>query len=634
MAVSQSLTLTESNVSANDNTSKVRILWKSTQSGDSWNGNTRTAKYYVSINGGTETEYSVSYTLPKNATATIVDKTITVTHSSNGTGSVKVRTEMDTRISAGVVKQEKTITLTTIPRASTIDSLACATKYFSGNMTYKYTPKSSGYYNRCNISLNVDGEYTLVKSIDIGKKSASQQTASVTLTEDELETIYNELTSTDKGVLRFTIRTYSDSGYSNQIGSVSYKELTLYIPGNENTKPSLTVTVTPVEGLLPDAFGIVFVKGRSKATVTITAEGKYGAEIKSYSANIGGTNYSLTKNTDGSLVCTTDWLNTSGEISVVCTATDSRGFTTKAEPTFTVLPYSKPKVLPASNETEIICKRYDIKGVDDDLGTYLRVKVKKWCDTNVYMMDGTDNRCKIDFRLKTDIQNWDDIEWTTIHSKTAKGNEIDTYELAKLGIQELSTTTSYVAQIKVTDDIGEYSYVTITIPTAQIYSEEDGARRSFAFGEYVQESNTFSIAEDIAFKVKTEDGVPTVVKDTGWKELGLSSNVKATSSNNGRCGTGCFYRVINENHVFVEFNCSFTYSGSEIYVLSEQIPSAYCPKGGQPFALCGCNGRHIAWVHISTAGRLVIDAVQLVSSAERTTSATIEWIDGYIDYFI
>ena len=56
MAVYQSLSVTEVAGSQNiaDNSSKVRIQWTSTQSGESWNGYTKTAYYYVSINGGAE----------------------------------------------------------------------------------------------------------------------------------------------------------------------------------------------------------------------------------------------------------------------------------------------------------------------------------------------------------------------------------------------------------------------------------------------------------------------------------------------------------------------------------------------------------------------------------------------------
>ena len=216
MAVSQTLTVTEVSGSVNTtaNTSKVRILWQSTQTGESWNGYTKTAKYYVSVNGGAEIEYSVSYTLPQSSTKTIVDSTITVAHKGDGTGTVKVRTWMDTGISAGVVEKSSTLTLTTIPRASTLDSLSCSTKYFTGTLTYKYTPKSASFYNRCTVTLNISGTHTTVKTINIGTQSAAQKTATVTLSASELSVIYNKLPSATTGTLRFTFYTYSDSGYS------------------------------------------------------------------------------------------------------------------------------------------------------------------------------------------------------------------------------------------------------------------------------------------------------------------------------------------------------------------------------------------------------------------------------------
>ena len=111
MAVSQSFSVTEvaNSVSVADNTSKVNIKWISTQSGESRNDNTRTAYYWISINGGAETKYSVSYTLPAGTTKTILNKTITVKHKDDGTGTVKVRAWMDTRISYGVTEPSKSI---------------------------------------------------------------------------------------------------------------------------------------------------------------------------------------------------------------------------------------------------------------------------------------------------------------------------------------------------------------------------------------------------------------------------------------------------------------------------------------------------------------------------------------------
>ena len=58
MAVSQALTLSKvddsQNISAN--TSKVRILWKSTQTDSSYNAITKTAYYWITTPDGKETK--------------------------------------------------------------------------------------------------------------------------------------------------------------------------------------------------------------------------------------------------------------------------------------------------------------------------------------------------------------------------------------------------------------------------------------------------------------------------------------------------------------------------------------------------------------------------------------------------
>ena len=161
MSVSQYLSVTEvaGSVDNSANTSKVRILWQSTQSGESWNGYTRTARYYVSINGGAEIAYNVSYTLPQNSTKTIVDTTITVAHRDDGTGSVKVRTWMDTGISAEVVENSQSLTLTTIPRASYISSASDRT--LGTACAIKWTPRSKSFRYKLKFSIG-DWSYTTV----------------------------------------------------------------------------------------------------------------------------------------------------------------------------------------------------------------------------------------------------------------------------------------------------------------------------------------------------------------------------------------------------------------------------------------------------------------------------------------
>ena len=533
MGVSQTLTVTESSVNKSDNTSKVRILWKSTQTGESWNGYERTGYYYVSINGGAETKYSVEYSLPPESTVTIVDTTIIVPHKDNGTGTVKVRTWMNTDISAGVVENSKTLTLTTIARASTIDSLTCATKYFTGKLTYKYTPKASSYYNRCNISLNLDGEYIAVKSVLLGQKSASQKTATVTFSEDELSIIYNELPKTTKGTLRFTFRTYSDGDYSTQIGDAVYREITLSIPNTTATQPTATMTLSPVSSL-DSPIDTLYIKGRSKVDANFTnGAGKYGASIVSYKMRVGGKDY-------GSPY-TSGYLSTTGDITVTGIITDSRGFTKEYEQTITVISYSEPKILPASDENAIICARCDVDGNLTESGTYLKIKARR----SYYKVtaDGVQNNfCAIRYRYRNEGTNTFS-SWKTILAKDdTSTNTIDSDPIS--GVVS-SAETSYIVQVGVIDDLGESAAVQVIIPSdfVTIDCPEEFKGRRMAFFRYVGEA--------------TEDGLYMGLPLFGGSidSLKLGTRITATStapiSLNDYKTPGCFYSPSAENSQYI-----------------------------------------------------------------------------------
>lgn len=717
MAVSQSLTLTESNPVTSANTSKVRILWQSTQTGESWNGYTRTAKYYVSINGGAETEYMVSYTLPQNSTKTIVDTTITVTHKPDGSGTVKVRTWMDTRINAGVVTQEKSLTLSTIPRESSMDALSCSTAYLNGTITYKYTPKSASFYNRCNITLNIGGAETAVKTVTIGQKAASQQTATVTLSESELSTIYTKLPSTKKGTLRFTLRTYSDSGYSTQIGDGENKEITLTIPNISATQPTATLTVTPVSSL-PSPFNTLYIKGKTRVTANLTNRaGKYGATITSYNVSIEGKG--------GTAPYTSGYLNAYGAVSVSGTVTDTRGYSREYTETINVLDYSVPQIVHISGESEVVAARCDSSGNLSESGTYLKIKAKR-SYSKVISSGVQKNFCEIRYRYKKEGGSYS--SWATILATTAASDEVVTGAL--LG-GALAVESTYEVQVQAADSIGNTATTTITLPTEKVYWHRAGSINAFALGKYAEKRNTFELAPewDMYYKghlleetflnlgechamvqdgdnfndyttfgvysvdnptAKTLYNCPSSLPGTlivssaigrggnsgawiyilqrflcydgtceyyrlihtnadekwtyqpwkarsekAWVNLGFSDKVSVSSySTIGRDTNGtCSYRVSNENHVYVSFNCAFAYSGEPIKVNGSQIPSPYKPAR-HIYAICSTSGRAVARIYITPSGDVMIDHVQDVSTASPTTSFNAGWIDGYIDYWV
>lgn len=123
------------------------------------------------------------------------------------------------------------------------------------------------------------------------------------------------------------------------------------------------------------------------------------------------------------------------------------------------------------------------------------------------------------------------------------------------------------------------------------------------------------------------------VDSTGWVDLGLGSAVSESTENMGKSPYPCAYRVENGNHVYIAFNCKFTYAGSGLRVNNTAIPADHRPSK-QVYTYVPMGGKYIARVITTPAGWVSIEWVQNLLSTTATTSVTSNWIDGYVDYWI
>lgn len=483
MAVSQSLSVTEvaGSTNAAANTSMVAIIWDSTQTGDSWNGYTKTAKYYISINGGPETEYTVSYTLPKNATQRILSKTITVTHKDDGSGSVKVRTWMDTGISAGVVEKSKTIDLRTIPRASTITTIA--NKSLGNSCIVAWTPLSSTY--RYKLQFSLKGWLHTTDVIHPNQTTVYNYI----LTPLPLEVANQFSADSKEGTLEVRLFTYSDSAATTQVGSTSKKTFTVTLPDNESTKPTVTMSLAPVHSL-SSKFASVYVQGKSKVQATLSTTGKYNATVPSKWMT------ALNK-TDGASPYETDILIKSGTTEIIGYATDSRGFTGSTKQNVTVIPYSRPKIIPASGEESIICARCDENGNLSDSGTYLKIKAKR--DYSKVESGSQLNFCAIRYRCKpASNASFTDSDWVTILAKNSTSDEISTGPIANV---VPNASISYIVEVGVVDDVGESSSLKIIVPTSSVDFHLRKGGSGAAFGKYAESEKCLEVSPDWSVKI-------------------------------------------------------------------------------------------------------------------------------------
>lgn len=499
-----------------------------------------------------------------------------------------------------------------------IDSLSCSTAYFDGDIACKYTTYDNRLFVKCDIELIIGDSSTAVTTTFLGReyigdKDSEQNTKQVNLSKEELATIYNKLPTSTSGKLRFTFVSYSDSDYSKQVGSNHYKEIILSIPSNDFTQPTATMMLSPYSNLTAP-FNGMYIMEKSKVSATFTdVEGKHGATIQSIKMTMLGKDYS-----DPYI---SDYIPYDGSIVIKGIITDSRGISRTYTETINALPYSIPLVVSASSNDKIICERCDEDGNLSDSGTYLKIEAKRRFSKVVYNGVQT-NFCQIRYRYKADGESYS--SWTTILDANSASDEVSTGALLS---GALNTTKSYVVQIGVLDSLGTTDNVTIFISTAKAYIHKAASRNSLGVGTYVEDDEVDTIA--------IGEGMKVVFRGDEWKSLGLIKEVGDSTINIGRHGsTGCYYKVCDGGkHVYVAFNVAFSFANDALLVNDVLIPEAYRPARNV-HAICAVDGRSIARIHVDNEGRIYIDWVQNLASAAETTSATIKWIDGYIDYWI
>lgn len=270
-------------------------------------------------------------------------KTITVSHNADGTKSIALTAEWDCGFDSSYTPRHlslsETVTLTTIPRASTATTsgdtlgktLAITIKRASSSFTHKLYYTCGSVKDQL-IAENVGTSYSWnAPPVSLAQQAPNAETVALTL----------------------TVKTYNGSTY---VGAWS-TSVKLAVPST--VVPSMSVAISDPTSVFNTYGG--YVQLRSKVKVDITASGAQGSTIKSYSIKVGGI-YAAT-----SASGTTDYLPGSGELTVSCAVTDSRGRTTTKTQSITVLAYSKPAI------TAISAARCNADGTANRAGTYGKV---------------------------------------------------------------------------------------------------------------------------------------------------------------------------------------------------------------------------------------------------------------------
>lgn len=367
----------------------------SSTKGKSWNG-------YLNV-GGNYHSFSQIYTGQSTTVGTawvlMAYYTDTIYHESNGTKTITISGGLGgpsgTSLSSKWCEGSFQATLDTIPRGSAFITTSWnrdEQRGLSSILSIPAVQNVEGVYHKLEARFMNNGTETTIctrtgVTIDNGAISFA-------FTNAELNTIYNLMPNETTHYIRMYLYTYTDSGYTNQLGDVSIIWWTGLI--TLDIVPTAALSYSEV-GDVPQEWG-VWVKGKSKVDFTLTGTGIYGSTITSYSISGDGATYN-------SNTATTNYLSTAGTITFTGVVTDSRNRQGSIQAILNVEDYYNPSF------TITQAQRCDSQGNIDDNGEYLYYNFAG----SISSCDGN-NKANTTYKIGYRIQNTGDYTYITIDS--------------------------------------------------------------------------------------------------------------------------------------------------------------------------------------------------------------------------
>lgn len=411
-----------------------------------------------------------------NTTLTISNSnSVVITHNDDGTKNINISFWISDGINqsytTGNCSASGNMTLTAIARKANVTG---ATDFTDVSNPTIYFTNPGGF--KINARLEFQGSYINKENIpNTGSYTFS-------LTSSEIEALRNACTAntmTVREVIGTCIGSNSETHWS-------WQDKTFTMTESIATKPSVSINITLNNASLSSAFDGLYIQGKSRLNVTLSAAGKYNADIQSYSAQIDGKVYT-------SQAFTSNVIETSGNVNITGYAKDSRGFTGSASAQLSFIPYSKPLVVPLTGENAIMCYRSDGNGTRVGNSTSVRIKAKM--SFSGVISDGEQkNFCTLQWRRKLSTEVWSDTShiWENLISEASDTSDYN----ALLSETVFDVKKSYTVQIRAIDTIGETDIKTFDIPTQDVALHLGKGGKNVSIGTYCDYSEDYTFYSD------------------------------------------------------------------------------------------------------------------------------------------
>jgi len=408
------------------------------------------------INGTTSYTYTPFDTRNQSGNVFIRQITTRVNHNTDGSKTCWLGWSGDTHTNMETYNFGQTVTLNTIPRRATITSTLSHT--IGNNLSYTLSNDGALYVKLVLYVWN-GSSYDQVISSNRGTGTSG----TITLGSTQNNIMYNAMPNNTNRTAILRAYTYSDSGYSSQIGDYHDVTGTIYINQTINKPTFTTYTVENVDKtvdnvdkysntlvssstatLLGDSSKLI--KGHSKARAVVTTANKmvalnYATAVKY--RYVSGLSYKE-ENYSGSSTVNLDIDNASSGTTSV-TAYDSRGLTTTANQSFTyVADYSMVSLWGLRFERD--------NGVDTK--TKLIVSGSYF---NEYFGGGTSgvqNTITAHWRYKETTESWGAQTWTAVTLTDTDGDlSYEDYIEGDLGVNGFDAEKSYNIEVRTYDKL-------------------------------------------------------------------------------------------------------------------------------------------------------------------------------------
>lgn len=532
------LSLSEESINVAANTSNVRAKLYYVGNGLSWNNSNCT--WWININGNSG---SGSHNFGKSGTQYLGERVVTVGHNSDGSKSVSVSASFATGVSIGTLSTSASITLTKIPRKSTLGSVTPASVEYEGSVTIAISRAASGFTHT--IQAYYNGTWN---NIATGVGDSYEWTPAKSLA---------QYFTTSPATVDLRIITYNGS---TQLGYNDYSKA-LTLNATSDMVPTVTVTVTDTEGYLAKYGGLV--QNKSKVKVTLSETLSYGSPIKSRTVQIDNEYFSESPAAASGPVSGT-------ALTVKASVTDNRGMTGSASVKPTVLSYADPNV------NSISVARCNSAGTGNDSGTYAKV---------TYNISVASLNSK---NAKSAKIMWKAITATTWNSVALSMSDYTLSGSTVIGGGTLATGTTYEVKVVVADNFTTKESAVMTVPTS--FAIMNFKAQGVAFGKLSERDKAMEIAE----------GFPLW---TGSTRLSITASELATLKSALGVSDASLFTMLKALGSKSDIR---TYQNQTLDLTKGVADSTYAKYPYHvDLALSGCTANHVPYVTLGTQTGLV-----------------------------